>query len=292
MRYTPVRFSQGLRSHLSGELFDRAVARHLDRRIDEFVGFNGQALRSFRRAETLGCQRFGLVAATLHVNLVARQHARALAYCPDVEPGWLHPAELRKTLLEYHRAQSIYVGSDYSRQSFIAEGIAPDRLVRLHYPLDPRFVPARDAPGEGFRVVYTGSLTVTKGIPVLLDAFARFDRRDAELTLVGGSSTRGMRRYLDRRLREDRRVRIAPGDPLPHLQRAHAYVHPSFHDGYGYAPMEALACAVPVIVTDQTGMQEHVNEGVDGFVVPAGDPEAITDRLDRIASGKIFTKRW
>src|SRR5262245_55845092 len=158
VRYTPLRFSQGWCSHLSSDLFDRAVARRLEQRVDEFVGFNGQALRTFRRAEALGCQRFGLIAATAHVNRVARQHTRALAYCAEVEPGWLHPAQLRKTLLEYQRAETIYVGSDYSRQSFIAEGIAPDQLVRLHYPLDPRFVPGAEGPGEGFRVVYTGSL--------------------------------------------------------------------------------------------------------------------------------------
>src|SRR5207248_1915609 len=174
-------------------------------------------------------------------------------------------------------------GSEYSRSSFMEEGIADNRLIRIKYPIDARFSAAATRPDDEFRVVYTGTITVTKGVPVLLDAFARLADPDARLTLIGGSSTRGMRRYLESRLREDSRVSIAPGDPLPHLQSAHVYVHPSFQEGFGYAPMEALACGVPVIVTEDTGMKEHVREGVNGFVVPTGDADAILDRLEYLA---------
>jgi glycosyltransferase involved in cell wall biosynthesis len=100
-----------------------------------------------------------------------------------------------------------------------------------------------------------------------------------------------MRKYLAQKLRADPRITISPGDPLPHLQRAHVYVHPSFQDGYGYAPMEALACGVPVIVTEDTGMKEHVREGVDGYVVPAGDPDALLDRLEHLAKQPLSFER-
>jgi glycosyltransferase involved in cell wall biosynthesis len=69
---------------------------------------------------------------------------------------------------------------------------------------------------------------------------------------------------------------------LPHLQQADVYVHPSYEDGFAYAPMEALACGVPVIVTQDTGMKEHVNEGVNGFVIPTGNVAAIAERLKAI----------
>jgi glycosyltransferase involved in cell wall biosynthesis len=74
-------------------------------------------------------------------------------------------------------------------------------------------------------------------------------------------------------------LQIAPGDPLPHLRRADVLVHPSFEDGFGYAPMEALACGVPVIVTDQTGMKEHVRAGANGSIIPAGDVRQIVEAL-------------
>ena len=82
-------------------------------------------------------------------------------------------------------------------------------------------------PADGkCRIVFTGNVSVTKGIPVLLDAFRRFEDPQAILTLVGGRD-RAARRLLERRMHADPRIRLAPGDPLPHLHAADVYVHPS-----------------------------------------------------------------
>jgi len=59
-------------------------------------------------------------------------------------------------------------------------------------------------------------------------------------------------------------------------------VHPSFEDGLGLAPLEALACGVPVIVTEDTGMKEYVADGVNGYVLPTGNVEALVDQLRAI----------
>jgi glycosyltransferase involved in cell wall biosynthesis len=46
--------------------------------------------------------------------------------------------------------------------------------------------------------------------------------------------------------------------------------------------MEAMACGVPVIVTEDTGMKEYITEGINGYVVPTGDIDALRDRLDHL----------
>ena len=90
----------------------------------------------------------------------------------------------------------------------------------------------------------------------------------------------GLRAHVRERVRRDRRISVLEyGDPLEVLRPAHVFVHPSFEDGFGYAPMEALAVGVPVIVTDQTGMAEYDQEAINGSVVPAGDVEALAERL-------------
>jgi glycosyltransferase involved in cell wall biosynthesis len=290
MRYTPVRFSQTAKGRLGAETFDRGVARRLTPgRV--FLGFAGMALSSFARARDLGYQQLWLESPTAHVAHAQRQHELAFAGCP-VEGAWLGAKQLAKTLREYELADRIYVNSEYARQTFLAHGIKPEKLRRRVLRIQPRF---RRLPGTArdniFRVVYVGSLAVTKGVPVLLEAFSRFAVRQAELILVGGSGTRGMRRYLGACLRRDPRIRVEPGDPLPVLHRADVYVHPSFQDGFGYAPMEALACGVPVIVTEDTGMKEHVAEGVSGYVVPTGSWEAILDRLEKVRKGSLAAAR-
>jgi glycosyltransferase involved in cell wall biosynthesis len=278
--YTPIRFSPGWQNYLNAEIFDRAVAAQLHPG-QMFIGFNGQALHCFRRAQLLQYSRFGLVSANSHALNVSAQHKKALFQYP-FESSWLNLTHQRKMLQEYEVADVIYVASAYTRQSFIKAGTAEQKLQSFTFRPSERFQPAPSSPSDGvFRVVYSGSLTVVKGIPILLEAFSRLSGK-AELTLVGNSSTRGMRIYLQDWLRRDSRIRIAPGDPLPHLQKANVYVHPSFEDGFAYAPMEALACNIPVIVTEDTGMKEHIQSKVNGYIVPTGDWAAILDYLQLV----------
>jgi glycosyltransferase involved in cell wall biosynthesis len=207
-----------------------------------------------------------------------RMNDRAHRDCP-VEPHWLGEGHVRRASQEYGVADTIVVPSEYARQSFLREGVAPNRIRRRILQVHERFRCPRTVSDDGvFRVVYVGALSIAKGVHLLLDAFSRLQGQ-AELTLVGGWGTRGMRRFVAERLRRDQRVRVIVGDPLPYLLRAHVFVHPSYQDGLGLAPLEAMACGLPVIVSEDTGMKEYVTEGINGYVVPTGDAEAILERL-------------
>ena len=200
-----------------------------------------------------------------------------------VRDTWLNEAQRRKTIREYQRADVIYVHSEYVRQTFIEAGVAPGKLKRIYLKPHPRFVPPVQIHDDGiFRVVYVGRLDATKGVLLLLEAFACVATPQAELVLAGGWSSRAMRRRIQAYMARDTRIRIAPGDPLPALQRADVYVHPSYEDGFGYAPMEALACGVPVVVTMDTGMKEYIREGENGYIIQTGDPRAIWERLEHV----------
>jgi glycosyltransferase involved in cell wall biosynthesis len=282
-RYTPLRFSPSWKAHLTGDRFDRKVSGQLHEPPQTLVCFAGQALHTFRRAAALGCRRLELIAANSHVNNVRRQHEQAAAQW-NIEPSWLNQAQQRKMLAEYQLADLIHVASAYAYDTFIREGLPPARLALTPLRPHPRYVPAIH-PSTGvdraFQVIYVGSITVAKGIPVLLEAFRRLEDPAAQLLLVGGTATRPMRKYMEQQMARDPRVRLASGDPLPHLRRASIYIHPSYDDGFGYAPMEALACGLPAIVTDHTGMKEHIREGINGQVVPTGDVPALVAALRR-----------
>jgi glycosyltransferase involved in cell wall biosynthesis len=77
----------------------------------------------------------------------------------------------------------------------------------------------------------------------------------------------------------DKRIVHAPGDPLEHLRTAGLCVHPTFEDGFAYAPAEALACGVPALVSEDTGMKELIDPGVNGLVLPTGDIDAFSEAI-------------
>lgn len=281
-RYTPLRFMHAWKSYLFNELYDWKVARRLDAPMRRFMGFTGKSLRSFRRARELGADILELVAPNSHVENVYRLHDLAYEQT-GINDTWLNRAQVRKTIREYEMADVIYTHSDYTAESLIAEGIPETKLERTYLSVDERFQPPDQRPNDYvFRIVYVGRVDATKGIPLLIEAFSQLPIDNAALRLVGGWSTRGMRKYMENQLAHHDRITVAPGDPLPALHRADVFVHPTYEDGFGYAPMEALAAGVPVIVTEDTGMKEYVYEGVNGFVVPTGNVESIVERLVEI----------
>ena len=281
----PLRFSNSWRSFLGGDSFDRGVAARLVP-AETHVGFPGQCRRSFLRARRLGFESLQIVAATSHIDNVARRHAEARRLWP-LEDDWLNEAHRRKVLEEYELADVVLVSSRYSWESFLAAGVPEQKLRLWEMRPDPRFQPPTRKPDDGvFRIVFIGAVSVVKGAPVLLEALKRLPAKDVELTLVGGYGSRPMRRYLEGAMARDPRIRLCPGDPLPHLRRADVLVHPSFQEGFGYAPMEALACDVPVIVSEDTGMKEHVEPGRNGWVVPTGSVDAVVERLQAMISAR------
>ncbi|HTY96275.1 MAG TPA: glycosyltransferase, partial [Solirubrobacteraceae bacterium] len=78
------------------------------------------------------------------------------------------------------------------------------------------------------------------------------------------------------------------GDPLAQLRTASLCVHPSYDDGFGYAPCEALAAGVPVIVTEDTGMKELIESGRNGLVVPTGELEVLVESIDAAYRGELL----
>ncbi len=277
MTLTPIRFSPGWRTYVDWDLFDRAVASRVQR-TSRFVGFSGQALRTFH---TVQAEVREILSPTAHVDRLWARYQEASRAHP-IEGTWLNGAGRRKAKAEYGLADTIKVSSEYARESFLDAGLPLEKLARVEWKIPSRFKPGEERPRDGiFRVVYVGSLTITKGIPVLLDAFAAL-RGDCELTLVGGWATRGMRKYLHERVANDPRIRLEVGDPLPALRSADVLAHPSFSDGFGYAPMEALACGLPVVVTEDTGMKEFIREGINGWIVPTGDSAALLERLEHV----------
>lgn len=293
-RTPPLRGKHGWKDFLAGELFDRAVAHALCPG-ERLTGFGGKSGRSFRRARELKFKQLALESATSHVSNVRRKHEIAARRYP-FEESWLNQAQHRKMLREYAEADVITVASEYARRTFAEAGTDDAKLQRRVIDVAPRFAPPPKRISDGvFRIVYVGRLQVSKGVPVLLEAFRWLNVKSAELVLVGGCATAGMERYLKREMARDRRIKLSPGDPLPHLHRADVLAHPSFEDGLGLSPLEALACGVPVIVTEDTGMKEFVVSGANGYVLPTGDIDALTDQLRYIRlhplKGKFETQR-
>ncbi len=283
----PLPISPGVRTRAFMADFDAYAAARLPADVDHLIAFNGQALTQFGAARRARYRSLTLVSANSHIRHVARRHAEALRRYP-LEGSWTSHL-IERNLAEYERAERIFVASRYVCESFLAEGVAAERLVDFPLTPDPRYVVRTPPqPGGRFEIVYVGSLAVHKGVPLLIDAVRRLPGADISLVLVGGWGTRGMRRFVERACAADARIRVSPGDPLERLRTASVCVHPAYEDGFAYAPAEALACGVPLIVSEDTGMKELIDAPARGLILPTGDLDALSEALEAAYRGEAF----
>lgn len=282
----PLRLAAAQRALRHCREFDAYAAARLPA-ADHLIAFNGTALEQLRAARRRGGCSTALVSATSHFELLVRQHTRAHRQYP-LEESWA-PRLLKRNLEEYAQAQLIYVASDYVWDSFVEAGVSEEALERMPLTPHPRYRPdpARRS-SSTFDIVYVGTLSVVKGVPLLIEAVRALSHADMRLVLVGGWKSRGMRRFVQAACAQDPRITAGHGDPLASMQGARLCVHPTYNDGFAYAPAEALACGVPAIVSDDTGVRELIDEGRNGLVVPTGDLGALTEAVEAAYRGELF----
>jgi glycosyltransferase involved in cell wall biosynthesis len=281
-----VPLSPGVRALAHATDFDRSAARRLAPG-EHLIAFNGQALAQLQAARRMGYASLALVSANSHIRRVRRQHEAARRRYP-LEGSWARWLAPRNEK-EYQQAGQIYVASRYIRESFLEEGFSEEQMADFPLTPHPRFGGELERErSERFEIVYSGSLAVHKGVPLLIDAFRRLPYTDMRLRLVGGWGSRGMRRFVQEACAADDRITAGAGDPLVHLRTAALCVHPAYEDGFGYAPAEALACGVPVLVSEDTGMKDMIGSSRSGLILATGDLDALTQAIEAAYRAEIF----
>ncbi|HUB36133.1 MAG TPA: glycosyltransferase family 4 protein, partial [Solirubrobacteraceae bacterium] len=139
--------------------------------------------------------------------------------------------------------------------------------------------------GQGpLRVLFIGQAVERKGLPVLLRAFeALREQVPATLTLVGASAQEVAHMALEHR---DVRAlgKVSEAEKLAELRSADVLCAPSLHgESFGMVLTEGLAAGTPVLASDIPGYRDVLRDGVDGQLVPAGDPLALAQELRALA---------
>ena len=74
------------------------------------------------------------------------------------------------------------------------------------------------------------------------------------------------------------------------LTAAHLFVLASHHEPLGVAIMEALSCETPVISTNQGGVPELIDHGIDGYLIPPEDADALAETIRTLADELVISQ--
>jgi glycosyltransferase involved in cell wall biosynthesis len=136
-----------------------------------------------------------------------------------------------------------------------------------------------------FEILTVGYLLKRKGIQYLIEAmpFILREFKDVKLKIVGEGPFKAELMKLVKRLSLDDKVRfegpVLRGELVKHYTNCDIYVQPSLSETFPSTIREAMSVGRPVITTRVGFVEEHVIDGVNGFLVPRGDVEGIVSKV-------------
>jgi glycosyltransferase involved in cell wall biosynthesis len=290
---TPTRLRYWL-TRVRNERFDREVSRRLGRATTRFIGSYGASLWSFRRAKALGIQSYLDYPIAHHdfsARLLEQEGALTPSFASTLQFHRFSPSVRRRLDQEIEQADRVFVLSQFQKRTFVEVGIPEEKLISLPLGVDvDLFRPAAlSKKDDVFRVLFVGQVTQRKGISYLLDAFRIADIPASELVLVG--------RIVGDAGPWSTYAHVRHRAPMPRWQlptvyaSADVFVLPSLIEGFPLTALEAMACGLPIIVSENTFGSDVVDDGINGFVVPIRDAGAIIDRLRYLHSHPAVRKQ-
>lgn len=264
--------------HLVNSIFDVRVANaNLD--CDVFHGFEGCSLYSMRAAKKRGAITV-LDEATYHISETLQLFRDEYQLLGLKMPKWVEKGDLtiRRKYLEFQASDYVFVGSEKIKKDFIKhEKRNPDSIFVVPYGCNlSRF---RPAPKEDdvFRIIFVGIIGVRKGAYYILEAFKQLKLKNAEFLLISPIDE-DFQPIFNKYKDIVKHINGVSQQELNHyLNSSSVFVLPSIVESFGMATAEAMACGVPVIVSENCGMT--CRDGVDGFVVPIRDIEALKEKI-------------
>ena len=263
--------------------FDAWLRRRIEP-CDALIAISGAGLTTGPLVQSRGgkfiCDR-GSTHQRFQDEVIAEEHRRW--HLPYTAP----PAHiLRREEAIYALADAITVPSNVARRSFLAMGIAPEKVHVIPYGVRlDRFAPTEPPPTDSFEVLFAGQISLRKGIPYLLEAFARLRHPRKHLTLAGDVQD-DLRPLLATLPTEN--VTFTGSLPQPELAhrmsaQPRSRLCPASRRASAWSMAQAMACGCPVIATSATGAEDLFADNEAGFIVRPRDTAALADRLQQLA---------
>lgn len=262
--------------HYSSSLFDRQVSR-LITDCDVFFGWAGFSLFTIRKLQRNYNAKTFLERSSTHIEFqrdILKEEENITGMKLDLPVSKV----INKELEEYHEADYILVPSGFSKSTFISRGFSENKLILVNYGADLevfRPLPKKD---KIFRVIYVG-VCLRKGIHYLLQAVHEMKLKNFEVLLIGNANDDS--RQVLRKYRGDFKYigGISHHELARYYSQGSVFVLPSLEEGFSLAMLEAMACGLPVIVSEHTGAKDIIRQGREGFVIPIRDSNVLKEKI-------------
>jgi glycosyltransferase involved in cell wall biosynthesis len=195
------------------------------------------------------------------------------------------PRSERRIERELAIADLILVPSQFVGRQLVDAGVPVEKVEVRPYGVDtsafrPDSSRKNSARRLPLRCLYVGQVSHRKGVCVLVEAARLLRRRPVEFHVIGGIVSPDVLENRPDNVRwRGSRLHVGVAELM---RQADVFVLPSIEDAFGLVALEAMASALPVVVSNHAGASELITNGNDGLVVPAGDASALANAIETL----------
>jgi hypothetical protein len=269
---------------------DKWVAKNLAKSqsygVTGIYAYEDGALNSFTKAKQLG------ISCIYDLPIGYWKSARLLMQKEfDINPNWSSTLtgfndstdKLNKKDQELALADVIFVASSFTKKTLEEySGKLPEiKVIPYGFPEVLNTRSYQPLTNRKLKVLFVGGLSQRKGLSYLFESLEGLQDQ-VELTVVGHKAVANCK-ALNLALEQHHWIPSLSHDQVLACMREHdVFVFPSLFEGFGLVITEAMSQGVPVITTDRTAGPDVIENGKDGWIVPAGSSEAIKEVFKNI----------
>lgn len=210
--------------------------------------------------------------------------------CDRYAPGYKIPIPDRffeKVEREIQRADLILCPSKFVRDSMIKNGVEPSKCFISHFGVDTKIFKPRKFIPEKPQFISVGSICLRKGHHYLFRAWEKVKNQmpqGSRLICVGGVRPEFKVEWKRWRGTFTHHPHLEHAQLSELMKECTAFVFPSLEEGFARVLSEAMACALPLITTYESGATTVMEDGREGILVPSKNVEALAQAMLRLAS--------
>ena len=267
--------------------FDLWLKTQFSRTTNILTVLSGVGLQSFRAARKAGIITVvdsGSTHTDFQHEILAAEFRKNGITKPLFPSAYRHRVRTELAEADYIQIPSRFVGRTY-----LERGIPQRKLMYAVYGVDQDRFTLREGPDASapFRAICPSGVNLRKGARILVEAWKKLNLRDAELHWIGQPDRTTAHLFENKPESIIFHSWMKQSDLVQLYRKCDVFVLPSFEEGFARVMLEAAASGLPLIATPNTGVEEFFTPGdAEGFLIPAGDVEALCESLRSAASDR------
>lgn len=267
------------------EYFDKWVAGNLHNYPEAkvFIGWSAMSLNSILAAKRLGLKTI-VERGSSHIQYqdrILQEEYKKFGIEFSIDKR-----VIEKELKEYEVTDFISIPSQFVKRTFVEMGVPETKLIINNYGVSNYFKPVQFGKANNtFVILYLGMGSIRKGLIYLFEALSqlKISEENFEVWFIGGVAPE-----MNPVIKKYNKSNWHWKGHLPHYELAKwisqcdVAVHPSIEEGLSMVIPQIMACGVPVIATTNTGGEDIIEDGINGFIVPIRSPQAIANKISQL----------